>query len=109
LELSGTRLLTTVNDLIDISQVETQQIKVHKSGFSLSKLLVNYVNVVTPLAAKKNNKIICTSKYLHRETILHTDENMLSGIFINLLSNANKFTTDGVIEIGSRDENGAIV
>lgn len=109
LELSGARLLTTVNDLIDISQVETQQIKVHKSDFSLSKVLTNYVNVATPLAGKNNNKIICTSKYFHEEIFLHTDKNMLTGIFINLLSNANKFTTNGTIEIGSRDEEGDIV
>ncbi|PRX40773.1 ATP-binding protein [Salegentibacter salegens] len=109
LEISGARLLTTVNDLIDISQVETQQIKVNKSNFSLSKVLANHVDVATPLARKNNNKIICTSKYLHTETILHTDKNMLTSIFINLLSNANKFTTNGTIEIGSRDEGGDIV
>jgi PAS domain S-box-containing protein len=109
LELSGERLLSTVNDLIDISQVETQQIKVNKSDFSLSKVLANYVDVATPLARKKNNKIECSSKYLHNEIILHTDKNMLTGIFINLLSNANKFTTNGIIEIGSRDDNGDIV
>jgi PAS domain S-box-containing protein len=109
LRLSGTRLLSTVNDLIDISQVETQQIKVNKSDFNLSEVLTNQINVATPIAGKKNNKIICTSKYLHTNTILYTDKNMLNGIFINLMSNANKFTTDGIIEIGSFDEHGNIV
>jgi len=109
LEISGERLLTTVNDLIDISQVETQQIKVNKSAFSLSKLLADHIDVATPLAEKKNNKIVCSSKYLHNEIILHTDKNMLNGIFINLLNNANKFTTNGLIEIGSHDEDGSIV
>ncbi|MGI0108049.1 response regulator [Salinimicrobium sp. WS361] len=109
LRLSGNRLLSTVNDLIDISQVETQQIKVNKSDFNLSEVLTNHVNVATPIAGKKNNKIICTSKYLHTNTILHTDKNMLNGIIINLMSNANKFTTDGIIEMGSFDEHGNIV
>ncbi|GHA30880.1 hypothetical protein GCM10007103_10520 [Salinimicrobium marinum] len=109
LELSGARLLSTVNDLIDISQVETQQIKVNKTNFNLSQILANHVNVATPIAGKKNNKIMCTSKYFHTQTVLHTDKEMLSSIFINLLSNANKFTTDGTIEIGSRDEQGDIV
>lgn len=109
LEISGERLLSTVNDLLDISQVETQQMKVNKSDFSLSKLLASHIDVATPLAEKKNNKIVCSSKYLHNEIILHTDKNMLNGIFINLLSNANKFTTNGIIEIGSHDENGDIV
>ena len=109
LEISGERLLSTVNDLIDISQVETQQMKVNKSDFSLSKLLVNQIDVATPSAEKKNNKIVCSSKYLNTEITLRTDKNMLNGIFINLLSNANKFTTNGTIEIGSRDENGEII
>jgi|GEM_PF-1710555 len=109
LEISGERLLSTVNDLIDISQVETQQIKVNKSTFSLSKILADYIDVATPLARKRNNKVICSSQYLHTEIFLDTDKNILSGIFINLLNNANKFTTNGIIEIGSLDEKGDIV
>src|SRR5690606_14212244 len=35
----GERLIATVNDLIDISQIETQQIKVNKTAFSISELL----------------------------------------------------------------------
>ncbi|MDI9538814.1 MAG: PAS domain S-box protein, partial [Bacteroidota bacterium] len=35
----GERLIATVNDLIDISQIETQQIKVNKTAFSVSELL----------------------------------------------------------------------
>ncbi|UZH55173.1 response regulator [Salinimicrobium tongyeongense] len=109
LRISGARLLATVNDLIDISQVETQQIKVNKSKFSLSKVLTNHVNVAGPIAEKKANKIICTSKYLQSNTFLYTDRNMLNSIFINLISNANKFTSNGTIEIGSYDEHGDIV
>lgn len=109
LEISGERLLSTVNDLIDISQVETQQLKVNLSNVSLSTLLAKQIDVATPLAEKKKNKIICSSEYLYNDIILHTDKNMLNGIFINLLNNANKFTTNGTIEIGSYDENGDIV
>ncbi|APS39592.1 LytS/YhcK type 5TM receptor domain-containing protein [Salegentibacter sp. T436] len=109
LRLSGTRLLSTINDLIDISQVETRQIKVNKSNFNLSEIIANHLNVATPIAGKKNNKIVCTSKYLHTNTMLYTDKNMLTSIFINLLSNANKFTADGIIEFGSLDEHGNIV
>lgn len=109
LELGSARLLTTVNNLIDISQVETQQIKINKSDFSLSEALNNYIDVVTPLAAKKNNKVICTSKYLNTGLLLHTDKDMLDSIFINLLSNALKFTENGTIEVGTKDEDNHIV
>src|SRR5690606_14601824 len=109
LELGSARLLTTVNNLIDISQVETQQIKVNKSGFSLSEALNNYIDVATPLAAKKNNKVICTSKYLKTDILLHTDRDMLTSIFLNLMSNALKSTRDGTIEVGTKDEDNQIV
>ena len=109
LGLSGARLLSTVNDLLDISEVETRQLKVHKSSFNLSEELTNHVKVATPIAGKKNNQVICTSKYLHTNTILYTDKKMLNGVLINLINNANKFTTDGIIEIGSFDEYGNIV
>jgi len=109
LEMSGERLLATVNNLIDISQVETQQIKVNKTYFSLSESLTHYLDGATPLAIKNNNKVICTSKYLKNEILLHTDKDILTGIFINLLSNALTFTKNGTIELGSMDEDGQIV
>lgn len=109
INMSGERLLATVNDLIDISQIETQQIKVYKSDVSLFEILVNQLDTSIYLGAKKNNKIVCTSKYLHSETVLNTDKKLLNSIFTNLLNNAMKFTSDGTIEIGSRDEGNNIV
>jgi PAS domain S-box-containing protein len=106
---SGERLLTTVNDLIDISQIETQQIKAHKSGIIISDILENIVSTSTPLAAQKSNKITCTSKYMDTNTMLYTDKNLFSGIFINLVSNAIKSTNNGSIEIGSYDKENDIV
>lgn len=109
LELGSARLLTTVNNLLDISQVETKQIIVNKTDFSLSLALNNYVDLATPLATKRNNIIKCTSEYFTKDIILHSDSEMLTGIFGNLMSNAVKFTKDGTIEIGSYDENNYIV
>ncbi|MEZ5107071.1 MAG: response regulator [Draconibacterium sp.] len=106
---SGERLLATVNDLIDISQIETQQIKVNKSDVSLFEILENHLDTGIYLATKKNNKIICTNKYLHSETVLNTDRKLLNSIFTNLVNNAMKFTSDGTIEIGSRNEDNNIV
>ncbi|WP_320111696.1 response regulator [Draconibacterium orientale] len=106
---SGERLLDTVNDLIDISQIETQQIKVNKTAINISELLATLQNTGTPLAAQNNNTVTCTSKYLRTKTILHTDKNLLTGILTNLLSNAMKFTSNGTIEIGSTDKGNDIV
>lgn len=106
---SGERLISTVNALIDISQVETQQIKVYNSEVNLREILTNYVDSATPLAAKRNNKITCTSKYFTAEVWLYSDRNLLASIFTNLIANAIKFTSNGTIEIGSRDEGNDIV
>lgn len=106
---SGNRLLATVNDLIDISQIETGQIKVNKSNVSLSEMLENHLDTGIYLAAKNNNKIICTSKYLHSETVLNTDNKLLNSIFTNLVNNAMKFTNDGTIEIGSNERGNDII
>lgn len=106
---SGERLVATVNDLIDISQIETGQTKVNKSDVSLSEILENHIDTGIYLAAKRNNKIRCTSKYLHSETVLNTDNKLLNSIFSNLLNNAMKFTSNGTIEIGSKDEGNDIV
>ena len=106
---SGERLLSTVNDLIDISQIETHQIKVNKSDVRLSEVLSNHLEASKYLAIKRGNKIVCTSKYFSSDTVLFTDEKMLNSIMVNLLNNAMKFTNNGTIEIGSRDEGNDIV
>lgn len=106
---SGERLLATVNDLIDISRIETQQIKVNKSDVDITEILLTMVNASTHLAVQSNNKIECTSKYKDTKTILHTDKNLLVGIFLNLMNNAMKFTSNGTIEIGSFDKESDIV
>lgn len=106
---SGERLLATVNDLIDISQIETHQINVSKSAVNISEILLHQVNANAPLAAIMNNKITCTSQYLDSSTFLYTDRYLLVSIFTNLISNAIKFTDDGTIEIGSYDQENGIV
>lgn len=106
---SGDRLLATVNDLIDISQIETQQIKVNKSAINISEILTTLLNGSNALSAQSNNKVTCTSKYLNTKTILLTDRNLLENIFLNLLNNAMKFTSNGTIEIGSYDYEDDIV
>jgi PAS domain S-box-containing protein len=88
----GERLIATVNDLIDISQIETQQIKVNKTAFSISELLSTLLYGSNALSAQSNNKVICASNYLNTKTILLTDRNLLTSIFSNLLNNAMKFT-----------------
>jgi PAS domain S-box-containing protein len=105
----GERLIATVNDLIDISQIETQQIKVNKTAFSISELLSTLLYGSNALSAQSNNKVICASNYLNTKTILLTDRNLLTSIFSNLLNNAMKFTTNGTIEIGSKDKGNEIV
>lgn len=109
LDSSAARLLSTVKDLIDISQVETRQISVKKSNLDLSELIANQIEALRPLAIRKNTQIVCTSKYLTEKTIIHTDKTLLFTILGNLLSNAVKFTQGGTIEIGTQDSEGEIV
>lgn len=106
---SGERLLSTVNDLIDISQIETHQIKVNKSAINISEVLLQLVNSNAPLAAIRKNKITCTSQYLNTTTLLNTDRHLLASIFSKLINNAIKFTVGGTIEIGSYDQENGIV
>ncbi|MCY1722566.1 PAS domain S-box protein [Prolixibacteraceae bacterium Z1-6] len=106
---SGERLLNTVNDLIDISRIETKQISINKEAISLSEILHHQYAFYKTIAAEKGLEMKLTSECISRDTIINTDKQLLYSIFSNLLSNAVKFTQQGTIELGSFDKNGSIV
>ncbi len=99
------QLLTVVNDVIDISKVETKQVKLYKGETDLNKLLQKSHSIYSTNAEKKGNHISLVCSLPADDCTVITDETKLSQIINNLLSNAIKFTNDGEIEMGYSVEN----
>jgi hypothetical protein len=97
---NSTHLLGIINDIVDISKIESGLVSIDNKPTNINKLIDNELSMFNELAAKKDIKLI-TKKGLpdSRATIL-SDEQRLSQILSNLISNAIKFTNNGSIEFG---------
>jgi signal transduction histidine kinase/DNA-binding response OmpR family regulator len=93
---SSEYLSIVVNDILDISQMETNQLELHPYDFCLNKFLHHLVEVFKSRAAQKRLTLIYEPSP-HLPTGIHADEKRLRQILINLLSNAVKFTQRGQV------------
>ena len=95
---SSDNLLTIINDILDLSRIESGMMHIEKLPFNLTEL-------VDSLATMMNVKAKNRNLYLHTEVtdsipeILKGDAVRLTQILINLLSNALKFTHEGGVSI----------
>ncbi|MDQ2179434.1 PAS domain-containing hybrid sensor histidine kinase/response regulator [Marinifilum sp. D714] len=97
---SGFQLLRIIDDILEISALETKHVQLNESEFNLNSLMTELFTIFQPQAKKQN-----LSLYLHKDLndencIIHSDEVKLSKILVNLIENSLKYTNSGSIEIG---------
>lgn len=97
---SGNRLLHTINDVIEISKIESNQIILHKSEVYLEQFMSGLLRFFTNQAAEKNLALTLDNNLTDNSVLIETDKSLLEKIFINLIKNAIKFTTTGSINLG---------
>lgn len=98
---SSYRLLETVNQILDISLIESGNLVIREQKVNLNRLIREYVSVYTPLVNTKTSLSYTTSLNDDNCTIL-SDESKLRMIMNNLIGNAVKFTEEGFIRFGYR-------
>jgi len=95
---SADRLLATINDVLDISRIETGQVVIHKTKFDLIELLKE---LYTFFNGNNNQNIeIRLSPGSDSSLIIESDKTKIQQILINLIGNAIKFTKEGFVEFG---------
>lgn len=94
---AGTHLLGLINNILDLSKIEAGRMDVYISKFEIDKLLQDLTATIQPLAAKNNNTFVIEK--IHSPTILYLDEVKLRQILLNLIGNANKFTSNGTVTL----------
>ncbi|MCM1266471.1 MAG: response regulator, partial [Bacteroidales bacterium] len=92
--LSSQHLLTLINDVLDISKIESGKLTLAPINFSLRKTMENLVNIVRPMIKSRAQEFDVRIHGINCET-LYGDELRISQVFINILSNAVKYTPDG--------------
>ncbi|MGM0509135.1 MAG: transporter substrate-binding domain-containing protein, partial [Fusobacteriota bacterium] len=100
IEESGEHLLEIVNDILNLSKIESGIIEVNNENFRLDKLLDSLEKTMIKLM-KRNEKDITFEVILENKvpTYIKADKLKIKQILINLLSNAGKFTEKGKIEL----------
>ena len=108
---STNRLLHIINDILDLSRVEAQQLRIEKYTFNINKLM-RELYYEFELYKSKNNKSNIELRLQHTYTddcYIYSDKHRLRQILTNLLNNAFKFTDHGVIEFGYKVKNNQTV
>ena len=98
---SGKRLLTTINNIIEISKIDSRQIEVKTSIVDLKEVMNFYYNFFLPQAKEKKIRIELKNDFPPEKAFIKTDKFILDNILTNLINNALKFTNTGVVEIGT--------
>jgi len=102
--LSGKHLLRLVNDILDLSKVESGNLEFNYEMFDVNYAIFETVSILKGMAIKKN---ISIETQLQENIIINADTVRFKQIMYNLLSNAVKFTEDnGKIFINSIFEDG---
>ncbi len=107
---SSNQLLNIVNDILDISKIETNQVKLIVSGFDLRKTLEYLYNLHKPQITGKGLKFsLNLPQNSEKELLIKSDEEKIIQITNNLLTNATKFTLKGYIKLGCYINNNNII
>lgn len=97
---STNQLLHIIDDIMEISVLETKQIKAEENPVCLNDLLYELFSVFNIKAIKNKISLILKNGLSDQESIILTDKNKLSKVLSNLMENALKFTTEGTVELG---------
>ncbi|MCP4602271.1 MAG: response regulator [Proteobacteria bacterium] len=89
---SAMRLLKHIEDLLDLSRLEDARLRLRVEKYDLRAHIIRIIDFARPLAERKQIEIVFNSK---EDLFITADEAKLERVFVNLVSNALKFTDSG--------------
>ena len=109
---SSKQLLTVINDIVDISKIESGQLIISNVSFNLNKLMQEVLTTFENLkasAGKSHLKLFLENGLSDIDSNIFCDDVRLSQVMNNLLGNALKFTKTGFVKYGYRHEDGNLL
>ncbi len=94
---AGGRLLTLINDLLDITKIEADRMEVSNDWFDIRDFVDRLMAQSSSLNSRNLRLVSSVGGEVPRR--IYGDENKFERIFLNLLSNAFKFTREGSVEV----------
>jgi signal transduction histidine kinase len=96
---AGKHLLSLVTDVIDVAKIESDTVELHRDRLSVDDLLNELMETSAPLVKVKKNRLILHKNGLIGEAL--GDAVKLRQILLNLIGNAAKFTSNGLITLSA--------
>ena len=100
IEKSGERMLSIINDIINISKVESGQMQVPITETNVNEQLDFIYNFFKPEAEQKGINLLYKTPLSAKDSSIKTDREKLYAILTNLVKNAIKYTHQGFIDFG---------
>ncbi|MCI8436464.1 MAG: response regulator [Lawsonibacter sp.] len=91
---SSNHLLNLINDILDMSRIESGKVQIKEQDCNISELTHNLVNIIQPQVKAKQLELFIDTFDVNNEDVI-ADSLKLSQVFVNLLSNAVKYTPAG--------------
>lgn len=104
LKFSGNYLTKFINDILEINKIESNKMEIEYINFNLKQLLEDIQNSLKEIATINNNLFTLKIDPNIPENLIG-DPTKLSQIFMNLINNALKFTSDGTVSVSARLRN----
>ncbi|MDZ7742397.1 MAG: ATP-binding protein [Bacteroidota bacterium] len=101
---SGHRMLNTINDILEISKIETGFVNVVEKDTDLNEKLEELIRSFQLEAQRKGLKLTLEMLLPAEKKNVLTDQNKLKSILTNLIKNAIKYTESGTINLGCRQK-----
>jgi PAS domain S-box-containing protein len=100
IQKSGGRLLNVINDIIDISKVESGQMEILISEFNILEQIKEVHALFSAEAKAKGIMLHLKNSLPSNEITIKSDNHKINAILVNLVKNAIKYCDEGTIEIG---------
>ena len=91
---SGTHLLRLINDVLDMSRIESGALNLRHEENSLREIIDSALDIIEPSMEEKNITLVCEIDP-DLPDLVYCDKLRLTQVLLNLLSNANKYTPEG--------------
>lgn len=98
IQKSGKRMLNLLNDIIDISKIESGMMKVKVGESNLNNQMENVYNMLKPEAEAKHLKLSYVNAFPLERAYIKSDKEKVYSIITNLVKNAIKYTDEGMVE-----------
>ena len=94
IDVSSKLLLSLINEVLDMSKIESGRLTMAQEAFCLSEVIQSIVTIIQPSIAEKHHTFDIRAYGLRHEMVVG-DPRRMEQVFLNVLSNAVKYTPDG--------------